>query len=91
MYYLSTNTIKDNIDHNMIGKSIPLHIDWIKKMLTEGIVLQAGKWGEKSGITIVEADSIEEAISIVKRDPLISSGLVTYEIGEFLPHKKLVL
>jgi uncharacterized protein YciI len=34
---------------------------------------------------VLEAGSIEEARALVEQDPLISSGLTTYELAEFFP------
>ncbi len=88
MYYLSASKIRKDIKSNEIGRHIPMHIKWVKGMIAEGTVLQAGKWGQGGGIIIMEAGEIEEAEGIIRKDPLIKAGLVTYEIGEFFPDVK---
>ncbi|MEJ2255072.1 MAG: YciI family protein [Nitrospirota bacterium] len=64
---------------------MPPHVEWLRQRMAEGKVLQAGKWGDIGGMWVLEAGSIEEARALVEQDPLISSGLTTYELAEFFP------
>ncbi len=48
-------------------------------------VLSAGRWGEGRGMAIIEASDLAEAEALQARDPLVSSGLATYEIARLYP------
>lgn len=85
MYFLSVNRIKIDANPEDISKAIPLHIQWVKEMISKGSIVQAGKWGETGGISIIHADSISEAKEIIDSDPLLMSGLATFETEKFHP------
>jgi uncharacterized protein YciI len=80
MYFLSVNKIKTGANPEDIKRTIPLHIQWVKEMISRGCIVQAGKWGETGGIAIIQANSASEAGEIINTDPLIKSGIVTFEI-----------
>jgi uncharacterized protein YciI len=85
MYFLSANRPKNDIAAEEIGAVIGRHIEWTKDMIAKGIVKQSGKWGEIGGMTLLEADDSREARRIVESDPLVRSGLVTFELDSFYP------
>ena len=82
MYFLSVNHLKEDADGVRIGEVIPLHIEWTRRLIAEGKVAQAGKWGEAGGMAILRADGLEEAEAILRGDPLIAAGLVDHETAE---------
>ncbi len=60
------------------------HFNYLKKLLAEGILVLAGKTDgldEKTfGIVIIEANSLEEATSMMNNDPGVKEGIMTSEI-----------
>jgi uncharacterized protein YciI len=89
MYILAINRIKHEADMEKLSSTVPLHIKWIETCISDGTVVQAGKWGDKGGIVILNAESIAEAEQTMSRDPLVLSDLIEVEMAEFFPHAKL--
>ncbi|MEJ2184116.1 MAG: YciI family protein [Nitrospirota bacterium] len=85
MTILMINRVKAGTRPEDLQHVIPPHVEWLRQRMAEGKVLQAGKWGDIGGMWVLEAGSIEEARALVEQDPLISSGLTTYELAEFFP------
>lgn len=85
MYVVLVNRTKPDVDRGRMENLIPPHIEWLKGKIKEGLVLQAGKWGDIGGMWILRAGSVEEAREAVREDPLLGSGLVTYEMAEYFP------
>jgi uncharacterized protein YciI len=82
MYFMSINKFKPNGDRDLINKTIPLHREWAKQRLAAGVLVQAGKWGDSGGMIVIKAGSREEADRVVNDDPLVKSGLITFETAE---------
>ncbi|NOX34812.1 MAG: hypothetical protein GXP56_13960 [Deltaproteobacteria bacterium] len=89
MYFLAINKIKQEEVAVNFTAIIKNHIEWTKKEIENGNILQAGKWGKSGGMSIIKALSIDEAERVLRNDPLIQAGLVNYEIDEFYPDKKI--
>ena len=85
MYFMSINKFKSGADSMLINKTLPLHREWAKKQLVAGVLVQAGKWGDSSGMIIVNAQTREEADRVVNQDPLVEAGLVTFETAQLHP------
>ncbi len=68
-----------------IGRVIGAHIAWSKELIAAGTVLQAGRWGERRGIAVIKASDLAKAEALQARDPLVSSGLATYELARLHP------
>jgi uncharacterized protein YciI len=85
MFFLAINRAKPGVEPEAIGEIIPAHIAWVKNRIAEGTVIQTGKWGNFGGISIVKAESEEEARRILAQDPIVQSGLFSIEIGRFYP------
>ena len=82
MYFMSINKFKPDADPALINKTIPLHRQWAKDQLAAGVLVQAGKWGDIGGMIVVKAETREEADSVVNQDPLVQSGLITFETAQ---------
>ena len=82
MYFMSINKIKPGAEPEQLNKTISLHREWAKKQLAVGILVQAGKWGDRGGMIIVKVESREEADRVVNQDPLALAGLITFETAE---------
>lgn len=85
MYFMSINKFKSNADPALINKTIPLHREWAKQQLSAGVLAQAGKWGDSGGMIVVKAETRAEADSVVDQDPLVKSGLITFETAQLHP------
>ena len=68
------------------------HFAFLQKMMSECKLILAGKTeglDEKTfGIVIIEADSKEEALELMKNDPGVSEGIM---VGELFPYKVALL
>jgi len=82
MYFMSINKFISNADPTLINKIIPLHRAWVKDQIAAGVLVQAGKWGDSGGMIIVKAETREAAESVVNKDPLVQSGLITFETAQ---------
>ncbi|GFZ32976.1 hypothetical protein CSC2_35020 [Clostridium zeae] len=60
---------------------ITKHVEYLKKLKSEERLLLCGPFTDyPGGMVVFSAEGIEEAISIAKTDPLISSGCKSFEI-----------
>jgi hypothetical protein len=86
MYFLTVNRIKPGADPGELRRLLPSHFQWIDRGISEGWVVQAGKWGDRGGIVILRAEDAAGARGLLMEDPLIGSGLVSYEVDVLYPH-----
>ncbi len=82
MYFMSINKVKPGVDQAQFNKAIAAHREWVKKQIAEGVLVQAGKWGDNGGMIVVKAESREEADRVVNQDPLVLADLITFETAE---------
>ena len=67
------------------------HKDWVIKLNKQGKKIISGYLVDEKqlpgggGLLIVEATSYEEAMSLIKEDPMIVFDLVTWELQEWVP------
>ena len=85
MYFMSINRIKADAKPALINKTLPLHREWAKRQLAAGVLVQAGKWGDRGGMIIIKADSREAADTVVNEDPLVLAALIEFETAELHP------
>lgn len=85
MYFLTTNRIRQEAVGPDAGKVIAAHIEWTRRQIAAGRIIQAGRWGEVGGMAIVRAASLAEAEQILAEDPLIDAGLVSHETDRLFP------
>lgn len=68
-------------------KIVGRHFEKLQKLLEEGKLILAGKTSgidEKTfGIVILEVESQEEAITIMKNDPSVAEGIMTAELFSY--------
>lgn len=81
MYFMSINKFKPGLDPSLVNRTIIAHRAWSKQRLADGILVQAGKWGDHGGMIIIKAQTREEADRIVDEDPLVQAQLITFETG----------
>jgi len=89
MYFLSINRVRQEVAPGFLGPVVGAHVQWLKGLISQGVVRQAGKWGEAGGMVIILAKDQTEAEAIQEQDPLVVSKLVTYELARFYPDVEL--
>ena len=72
-------------------KYIEKHKEWIIKLKTKGIKINSGYLVDSNqipgagGLLIIKTISYEKAMEIIKKDPMITNKLVTWELNEWIP------
>tara|TARA_Y100001968_G_scaffold101595_1_gene91552 strand:- start:3220 stop:3528 length:309 start_codon:yes stop_codon:yes gene_type:complete len=67
------------------------HKIWVQKLnvsgknVISGYLVNEKRFAGGGGLLILEADSYREAMTIVKDDPMITEGLVTWCLQEWIP------
>jgi uncharacterized protein YciI len=79
MYFMSVNKFKDDADWAQINSVLSSHREWVKKQIAAGVIVQAGKWGDRGGMIIIRAGSMSEAEKIADQDPLAQARLINFE------------
>ena len=75
-------------------KVINEHNDWIKKLKKEGINIKSGflvdefKRPGAGGLLILEINNYENALKIIKNDPMIKNDLVEWKLNEWVDSNK---
>ncbi len=85
MFFLSTNQVKQGVPLEKIKATVPKHIQWIKKQIAAGAIVQAGKWGDIGGMCIINAESKKAALELLEKDPIIEAGISEMMLDEFFP------
>ena len=93
-FFIKTENFKDDIlllDTNQRRECIRAHIVWVKNLIETGHKIASGylvdskKQPGGGGLLILEAESLNSAITLVKEDPMIISGMVDWHIQEWVP------
>ena len=75
---------KGIVDQATFDKHVAAHHAYVKGLVSEGRKARSGYWGELGGgMLIFEAASLEEARSVVEKDPLIVNACVSWELHEW--------
>lgn len=62
----------------------PQHLEYLEKLGAEGKVHAKGRFVDGAGgLVIYMADSLEEALDLVKNDPYVALGARRYELHEW--------
>ena len=70
------------------------HIDWVKKLKTEGFNIKSGFLVDElnrpgdGGLLILEMNNYQNALKIIKNDPMIKNDLVEWKLNEWVDPKK---
>ena len=95
-FFVKTEIIKkEYLDNNDFKKKvIKEHYDWIKRLKKEGINIKSGflvdglKRPGSGGLLIIEINNYENALKIIKNDPMIKNDLVEWKLNEWvIPNK----
>ena len=72
------------VDKPRFDQFVRAHIDYVNGLIEKGHQARSGYWAERGGgMLIFQADSMEEAKSLVEADPLIANNCVEYELHEW--------
>ena len=91
-FFVKTEIIKKEylINNDLKKKIIAEHINWIKKLKKEGINIKSGFLIDEfrrpgdGGLLILETNNYENAIKIIKKDPMIINDLVEWKLNEWI-------
>ena len=94
--FIKTEIIKKEfISQNKFKKKfIDKHILWIKKLKKAGINIKSGflvneiKEPGAGGLLIIEVKTYEEALKIIKEDPMIKNKIVDWKLNEWIDISK---
>ena len=95
-FFVKTEIIKKEylINNDIKRKIIKEHIDWIKNLKKEGINIKSGflvdefKKPGDGGLLILEINTYENALDIIKNDPMIKNDLVEWKLNEWVDSNK---
>ncbi len=90
--FVKTEIIKKEfISQNKFKKKfVDKHILWIKKLKKAGINIKSGflvneiKEPGAGGLLIIEVKTYEEALKIIKEDPMIKNKIVDWKLNEWI-------
>ena len=91
-FFVKTEIIKKEylIKNDLKRKIIKEHFDWIKKLKKDGINIKSGflvnelKRPGAGGLLILEINNYENALKIIKNDPMIQNDLVEWKLNEWI-------
>ena len=94
--FVKTEIIKKEfIRQNKFKKKfVDKHILWIKKLKKAGINIKSGflvneiKEPGAGGLLIIEVNTYEEALKIIKEDPMIKNKIVDWKLNEWIDISK---
>ena len=91
-FFVKTEIIKNKylINNDFKRKIITEHNNWIKKLKKEGLNIKSGflidelKRPGEGGLLILEINNYENALEIIKNDPMITNDLVVWKLNEWV-------
>ena len=91
-FFVKTEIIKKEylINNDLKRKIINEHIDWVKKLKKDGINIKSGFLVDKfkrpgdGGLLILEMNNYDDALKIIKNDPMIKNDLVEWKLNEWV-------
>lgn len=71
-----------------VEKYLPQHIDYLERHYQSGHFIASGrKVPRTGGVILCRAESREQAIAIMQKDPFYIQQIAQYELIEFIPTK----
>ncbi|MEB3293324.1 MAG: YciI family protein [Synechococcales bacterium] len=72
------------VDKATFDQYVPAHTDFVKDLVKKGHQARTGYWAQRGGgMLLFQADSMEQAKSIIEKDPLIINHCVNYKLYEW--------
>ncbi len=95
-FFVKTEIIKKEFISNskLKKKFIDKHILWIKDLKKAGVNIKSGflvneiKEPGAGGLLIIEVKTYEEALKIIKEDPMIKNKIVDWKLNEWIDISK---
>ena len=90
--FIKTEVIKKEylIQEELRKNVIREHIKWIEKLKGKGVNIKSGflvdefKQPGAGGLLIIEMKTYEDALKIIKNDPMIKNNLVEWKLNEWI-------
>ena len=94
--FVKTEIIKKQfISNNKLKKKfIDKHILWIKELKKDGVNIKSGflvneiKEPGAGGLLIIDVKTYEDALKIIKEDPMIKNKIVDWKLSEWIDISK---
>ena len=94
--FVKTEIIKKEFISNkkLTKKFVKKHILWIKELKKAGVNIKSGflvneiKEPGAGGLLIIEVNTYEEALKIIKEDPMIKNKIVDWKLNEWIDISK---
>ncbi len=80
-----------NLPIEVRGKFLADHKHWAENLRKQGKILSSGylvnqnKEPGGGGYLVLQANSFKEALSVIKKDPMIKNNLVCWQLNEWIP------
>ena len=75
---------KGIVDKSTFDQHVPAHKAYVRDLVPQGYQARSGYWGCRGGgMMLFKAASMDEARTIVAKDPLVQNGCVNYELYEW--------
>ena len=90
--FIKTEIIKKEylIQKDIRKKVINEHIQWIENLKRKGINIKSGYLVDKlkqpgdGGLLILDIDTYQDALEIIKNDPMIKNNIVEWQLNEWI-------
>ena len=90
--FIKTELIKKEylIQKNIRKKVINEHIQWIENLKRKGINIKSGflvnelKQPGDGGLLILDIETYQDALEIMKKDPMIKNNIVEWKLSEWI-------
>ena len=90
--FIKTEIIKKEylIQKDLKKKVINEHIQWIENLKRKGINIKSGflvnelKQPGDGGLLILDIETYEDALEIIKKDPMIINNIVVWKLNEWI-------
>ena len=94
--FIKTEIIKKEFitDNKLKKKFVDKHILWIKELKKAGVNVKSGflvneiKEPGAGGLLTLEVENYQEALKIVKEDPMIKNKIVDWKLSEWIDISK---
>ncbi|MDB9512398.1 YciI family protein [Kamptonema animale CS-326] len=75
---------KGIVEKSIFDQYVPAHRAYVRELIAKGYKAKTGYWYRRGGgMLLFEAQSMEDAIAIAAKDPLVVNGCVTYEVYQW--------
>lgn len=72
------------VDKATFDQYVPDHKAYVQELIAKGHKAKTGYWHRRGGgMLLFEAESMEQARSLVAEDPLVKNGCVKYDVYQW--------